>query len=182
MKNSTEDFAAPAAGSCEAFQWEISQALDERGPCNSSTQEHLQTCPHCSTFAENWGLAGTLAGLLAQPPVSQPALAERIIQTALVASEPAIAERPRRSTDAPWLRWAAVLAMGTLGWWLLDPKTTPPSAPATTGSVSPTLAMNRQAARLKEPMLHEQAALQGAATDGLSRLREIFDWSAGVLQ
>ena len=184
MKTSTESFTAPPAGSCDAVQWEISQALDERRPFSTAAREHLPTCPHCAAFAEAWGAEGGLVSLLDPAPALDPATAQRMMQASLAADAPAETVRPARATSAPLLRWAAVLALGALGWWLLDPKVAPPpSGPvARNAAASPTVAMSRQMARLEQPLVREQAALQGAAVDGLARVREVLDWSSGVLQ
>ncbi len=184
MTNPTENFTMPAAGSCEAFQWEISQALDERRTFSTTARAHLSGCAQCAAFAEAWGDESGLTGLLAQAPAHDPAVTERLIQAALLAEAPATFVRPRRAATAPWLRWAAVLALGAIGWWLLDPQVAPTPTTITTASHgdSPALAMNRQMARLEQPLAREQAALQGAAADGFAHVRQVLDWSSNVLQ
>jgi anti-sigma factor RsiW len=184
MTHPTEPFSTPVAGSCEAFQWEISQALDERRTFSDSARAHLHTCPACAAFAEAWGEDGGLAGPLAHTPATDPAVAHRLVQAALATDAPARLERSPRGSRGWLFRAVAVLALGALGWWLMDPRVVPGPPPATarTTGASPVLAMNRQMARLEGPMAREQAALQGAAVSGFTRLREIFDRSSTVLQ
>ena len=184
MTNPTEPFPTPVAGSCEAFQWEISQALDERRSFSDSAREHLHTCPACAAFAEVWGEDGGFAGPLAHTPAPDPAVAHRLVQAALATDVPARLERSSRTSRGWLFRAVAVLALGALGWWLMDPRVVPgpPPVAAKVAGASPVLAMNRQMARLEGPMAREQAALQGAAASGFGRLRDIFDRSATVLQ
>jgi hypothetical protein len=186
MNTPDEIFTPSAAGTCDAFQWEISQALDESRLFSSAVREHLQTCPHCAAFAESWSVEGVGSSPLSRAPELDSALSSRLVQAALMADVPARVERaPRRSGG--WLfRVAAVLALGALGWWLMDPRTIapPPSKVASTtgGKTIPVVAMSRQMARLEQPLGREQAALHGAAVTGFARLREVLDKSSSALQ
>ena len=186
MKTPDEIFTPPDAGTCDAFQWEISQALDERREVSPAARAHLRSCPHCAAFADSWSDEGVDANRLSEAPAIDPAVTGRIVQASLAADVPARVERaPRRSGG--WLfRVAAVLALGALGWWLMDPRTIapPPSKVASTagGKAMPVVAISRQMARLEEPLAREQSALHGAAVTGFARLREVLDKSSSALQ
>ena len=164
-----------AAGTCEAHQWEASQALDERRTPSAETTRHLATCAECARFARLWRDGAGLAAA----PAEQPALTQRVVD-ALRHEEPAPAK-----FRVPLARVAAVLALAALGWWLLDPRVSPPPAKAGHGSAAvagaPAQALARQIARVEEPFGREKVALHTAMIGGVQQVRDAFTWSAGAL-
>jgi hypothetical protein len=169
---------------CEAMQWEISQALDERRPLPENASLHIASCPECAHFARLWRDGGGPAAALGREPVFDPALCQRVLDRTLRGGVSA----PRIATLSTHLtRWAAVGAFAALSWWLLDPREGSPRVrraprPEAPRLASPSISLDRQLARIEQRGDREKEVLRNAMIDGTARFRDVLAWSSEALE
>ncbi len=173
---------------CEAMQMRISEAADEGHSLPDAIETHLQTCPACARFARLWLEPGAAPVRELAEPVSVSVNADlRVRVLASVAhdhSRNAVVSFPAQSLPRPWWRnlgkLAAVLAVGALAWWMLNPKIVEKSDHETVASFSSN-SLFHTVALAEKPMHHEKEALHRAALRGGKRLHETVAWTFAML-
>jgi len=174
---------------CDAIQWRISECADERLQLPGDIKTHVDSCEECAGFARAWFIreAGPARDLEASSTEAPSELRQRIVAEVTSLLSDAVIPFPAPRKSVRWssvlARIAAVLAIGGLAFWLLDPHVTQrePVRSTATARIDPNTLL-RNVAAIERPMTREKKALREAALDGADQLRDHLQWTFAMLE